>query len=56
MPPHTENGRGPYPFGELAHGKAGLLDDYARILRLQTPAQAAEALILLGMKRSSFLG
>ena len=42
---------GPYPFGELAHGKAGLLDDYARILRLQTPAQAAKALVLLGMKR-----
>jgi hypothetical protein len=42
---------GPYPFGELAHGRAGLLDDYARILQLQTPDQAAEALILLGMKR-----
>ena len=48
---YREQTGGPYPFGELAHGPDGLLDDYARILRLSTPQQASDALRLLGLKR-----
>jgi hypothetical protein len=40
-----------FPFGELAHGRAGLLDDYARMLALDTPEQVPYALSLLGMKK-----
>lgn len=38
-------------FGELDHGAAGLLNDYARILDLDDPAGVTETLRLLGMKR-----
>lgn len=42
---------GPYPFGELAHGAGGLLDDYAQLLGLPTHQQALLALILLETKQ-----
>ena len=42
---------GVYPFGELAHGAVGLLDDYAQILGLNRPEQAAEGIALIAMKR-----
>ena len=48
---YREQTGGPYPFGELAHGRAGLLDDYADILGLAGHKQAVEALALLGFKR-----
>ena len=43
--------RGAYPFGELAHGAAGLLDDYARILKIDGPERAKETISLVAMKR-----
>jgi len=43
--------RGEYPFGELAHGAAGLLDDYAQLLGLDGPEQATEVIALIAMKR-----
>jgi hypothetical protein len=39
------------PFDELAHGVAGLLDDYRRILGFATDAACREALRLLALKR-----
>lgn len=48
---YREQTSGPYPFGELAHGRAGLLNDYARILGLNGPEQAARAFELLATKR-----
>lgn len=42
---------GVYLFGELAHGATGLLDDYAQILGLDRPEQAAESIVLIAMKR-----
>ena len=42
---------GVYPFGELAHGAAGLLDDYVQILGLDRPEQAAEGIALIAMKK-----
>lgn len=42
---------GEYPFGELAHGAGGILDDYAQILRLHRHEQATEAIRLIAMKR-----
>lgn len=48
---YREETGGPYPFGELAHGADGLLDDYADLLGLSTPRQALDALTLLGTKR-----
>ena len=42
---------GVYPFGELAHGAVGLLDDYAQILGLNRPEQAVEGIALIAMKR-----
>ena len=48
---YREQTGGPYPFGELAHGRDGLLDDYADLLGLGTRQQAADALALLASKR-----
>jgi hypothetical protein len=48
---YREQTGSPYPFGELAHGAAGLLDDYALLLGLHAPRQALAALALLGTKR-----
>lgn len=42
---------GPFPFGELAHGRAGLLDDYAQMLGLEQPEQVAQALALGAMRK-----
>lgn len=42
---------GPYPFGELAHDRTGLLDDYAQMLNLERPEQAAQALALGAMRK-----
>jgi hypothetical protein len=42
---------GAFLFGELAHGKEGIVGDYAKLLGLEDPAQAIRALELLGMKR-----
>lgn len=41
----------PFVFGELKHGVEGLLHDYEEMLGLDDPADIAEALRLLGMKR-----
>ena len=38
-------------FGELAHGKQGIIDDYRDLLGLRTEEQIMEALMLLGMKK-----
>ena len=43
--------KGTYPFGELAHGVGGELDDYAQFLGLEGPGQATEAIALMAMKR-----
>lgn len=48
---YREQTGGPYPFGELAHGRDGLLDDYAQLLGLPTQEQAARALALIATKR-----
>ena len=42
---------GNFLFGELAHGKEGILSDYMKLLGLREPAQVIRALELLGMKR-----
>ena len=42
---------GPLPFGELAHGAKGMLEDYVRLFRLRNPQQARYTLRLLGMKK-----
>lgn len=47
---HREE-HGAYPFGELSHGRDGLLNDYARIFDVDSPEQAAATLSLLGIKR-----
>lgn len=38
-------------FGELAHGKQGIIDDYRDLLGLRTEEQVMEALRLIGMKK-----
>ncbi|HIG73787.1 MAG TPA: hypothetical protein EYQ24_04175 [Bacteroidetes bacterium] len=48
---YRERTGGPYPFGELAHGAEGLLDDYAQLFGLTTHRQALAALALLATKR-----
>lgn len=40
-----------FPFGELAHGVEGIINDYAKLFGLQEREQAIRALELLGMKR-----
>lgn len=42
---------GPLAFGELAHGREGILNDYASLFGLKNPAQVKYALELLGMKK-----
>ena len=44
-------GGGDYPFGELAHGLPGMLDDYVALFGVKNFRQAVEALRLLGMKK-----
>ena len=39
-----------FPFGELAHGDEGILDDYINLFGLKTKDQVKKALKLLGMK------
>ncbi len=46
-----EQNGGALPFGELAHGADALLDDYALLLGLDGPEQAAEVIALIAMKR-----
>jgi len=38
-------------FGELAHGKQGIMDDYKELFGLSTEEQVIEVLRLLGMKK-----
>lgn len=45
-----ENGGG-FIFGELEHGKKGIVNDYCDILGLTSAKQVANALLLLGMKK-----
>jgi len=40
-----------FPFGELAHGEKGIIEDYLGIFRFKTRSQVNNALILLGTKR-----
>jgi hypothetical protein len=42
---------GSFPFGELAHGKQGIIDDYVELLGLKERGQVVRTLELLGMKR-----
>lgn len=44
-------GSGGFPFGELAHGLPGMLDDYVALFGVKEFSQAVEALRLLGMKK-----
>jgi hypothetical protein len=44
-------GGGDYPFGELAHGLPGMLDDYVALFGVKDFRQAVEALRLLGTKK-----
>lgn len=39
-----------FPFGELAHGDQGILDDYMNLFGLKTKDQVKKALVLLGLK------
>lgn len=40
-----------YPFAELPHGRAGLLDDYSSILGLEGPVAIRQALEALALRR-----
>ncbi len=40
-----------FPFGELDHGKPGVIADYLDLFGLKTEEQVKQALILLGMKK-----
>lgn len=42
---------GPLAFGELAHGREGILNDYADLFGLKHPSQVKYAFKLLGMKK-----
>ena len=42
---------GKFPFGELPHGGAGLVQDYAVLFRLENKEQILKAFQLLGLKR-----
>ncbi|MFC3746975.1 hypothetical protein [Paenibacillus sp. GCM10012306] len=42
---------GDFIFGELEHGKKGILNDYCDILNLTNPKQVEKALRLLGIKK-----
>lgn len=43
---------GSLPFGELAHGDAGLMDDYMRIFQVNSRATALKMLFLAGRPRA----
>ncbi len=45
------NTGGPLPFGELAHGRKGIRDDYAALFGLRMPQNVGRVLALLGMKK-----
>ena len=47
---HRSRFGGSLPFGELAHGAAGVFDDYMDLLGLDTPQKVVVALELMGMK------
>jgi hypothetical protein len=42
---------GEFPFGELAHGVRGIIEDYLDIFGLKTYNQVVNALVLLSMKK-----
>lgn len=42
---------GDFVFGELAHGKQGIVDDYSLMLGLKKGSQVAQAIQLLGLKK-----
>lgn len=42
---------GPLPFGELAHGRTGIRDDYTALFGLKHPQCVGRVLALLGMKK-----
>lgn len=42
---------GTFPFGELVHGKSGVIADYLNLFGLSTEEQVKQALVLLGIKR-----
>lgn len=42
---------GQMPFGELAHGERGIIDDYMRLLRVSSIEACASMLLLIGQKR-----
>lgn len=42
---------GSFPFGELAHGVNGVLEDYMQLLGLENQDQVKQALSLLGMRK-----
>lgn len=42
---------GTFPFGELDHGKPGVISDYLNLLGLSTEDQVKQTLVLLGTKK-----
>jgi hypothetical protein len=42
---------GEFIFGELAHDKPGIIDDYLNLFGLKYPEQVIETLVLLGIKK-----
>jgi len=42
---------GPLSFGELAHGRTGILDDYAMLFKIKDPTKVEYVLELLGMRK-----
>lgn len=42
---------GEFLFGELAHGKPGILDDYSILFELSQPSQVEQVIQLLGVKK-----
>ncbi len=46
-----EQGLPGFPFDELAHGAAGLVDDYERIFSIRGPERVAYALLLLAKRK-----
>lgn len=39
------------PFGDLAHGRLGIIQDYMRLLRVDTEEATMKMLYLLGVKK-----
>lgn len=48
---HSLASGSPLPFGELAHGTAGVLEDYREMLGLKSTRRVPDAIKLLGMKK-----